>query len=73
MGVMRREDGAVVARFTHNDIDPEKVRRAAEEDRQGTLEARRKDPHIYIHQTSQEVCFQRSLHGMIVEFFRTRR
>lgn len=48
---MRREDGAVVARFTHNNVNPEKLRRAAEEDRQGTPEARRKDPHIYIHQT----------------------
>jgi hypothetical protein len=49
---MRREDGAVVACFTHNNVDPEKVRRAAEEDRQGNPEAQRKDPHIYIPQTS---------------------
>jgi hypothetical protein len=52
VGVMRREDGAVVACFTHNNVDPGKVRRAAEEDRQGTPEAQRKDPHIYIPQTS---------------------
>ena len=30
--VMRREDGTVVDRFTHN-ADPEEIRRSAEEDR----------------------------------------
>ena len=29
--VLCREDGTVVARFTHN-VDPEEIRRAAEED-----------------------------------------
>ena len=29
--IVRREDGTVVARFTHN-ADPEEIRRAAEED-----------------------------------------
>jgi len=51
-GVLRREDGAVVARSTHNNVDPEEVGRAAEEDRPGTPEARRKDPHVHIHLTS---------------------
>ena len=36
--VPRREDGTVVARFTHN-VDPQEIRRAAEEDHQGTPEA----------------------------------
>ena len=36
--VLRREDGTVVARFTHH-VDPEEVRQAAEEDRQGLPEA----------------------------------
>jgi hypothetical protein len=36
--VLRREDGTVVARFTRN-VDPEEVRRAAEEDHRGTPEA----------------------------------
>jgi hypothetical protein len=36
--ILRREDGTVVARFTHN-IDPQEIRRAAEEDYQGTPEA----------------------------------
>ena len=49
--VVRRKDGTVVARFTHN-VDPEEIRQAAEEDHQGTPEARRKDPHVYIHPTS---------------------
>jgi hypothetical protein len=31
--ILRGPDGAVVARFTHN-VDPEEVRRAAEEDRE---------------------------------------
>jgi hypothetical protein len=30
--VLRREDGTVVARFTHN-VDPEEIRQTAEEDR----------------------------------------
>ncbi len=50
-GVLRREGGTAVYRFTHN-VDPEEVRRAAEEDRPGTPEARRKDPHLHIHPTS---------------------
>jgi hypothetical protein len=29
--ILRREDGTVVARFTHN-VDPQEIRRAAEED-----------------------------------------
>jgi hypothetical protein len=33
--VLRRKDGTVVARFTHN-VDPEEIRRTAEEDHQGT-------------------------------------
>jgi hypothetical protein len=33
--VLRREDGTVVARFTHN-VDPEDIRRAAEEDHRAT-------------------------------------
>ena len=33
--VLRREDGTVVARFTHN-VDPEEIRRTAEEDRRTT-------------------------------------
>ena len=33
-----REDGTVVARFTHN-VDPEEIRQAAEEDYQGPPEA----------------------------------
>ena len=33
--VVRREDGTVVARFTHN-VDPEDVRRVAEEDYRAT-------------------------------------
>ena len=32
--VVRRADGTVVARFTKN-VDPEQIRRAAEEDRKG--------------------------------------
>ena len=36
--VVRREDGTVVARFSHN-VDPEEVRQAAEEDHQGPPEA----------------------------------
>ncbi len=32
--VVRRKDGTVVARFTHN-VDPEEIRQAAEEDCQG--------------------------------------
>ena len=36
--VLRREDGTVVARFTHY-ADPEEIRQAAEEDHQGTPEA----------------------------------
>jgi hypothetical protein len=39
---VRREDGTVVARFTHNadpEEDPEEIRRAAEEDYQRTPEA----------------------------------
>ena len=32
--VLRREDGTAVARFTHR-ADPEEIRQAAEEDRQG--------------------------------------
>ena len=36
--ILRREDGTVVARFTHN-ADPEEIRRAAAEDYQGTPEA----------------------------------
>ena len=32
--VLRREDGTAVARFTHY-ADPEEIRQAAEEDRQG--------------------------------------
>ena len=58
MGVLRREDGMVVARSTHINVDPEKAWRGLEEDRLGTPEARRKDPHIYIHQTSKKVCSQ---------------
>ena len=38
MIVLRREDGTVVARFTHN-VDPEEIRRVAEEDQQGSAEA----------------------------------
>jgi hypothetical protein len=33
--VLRREDGTVVARFTHN-VEPEEIRRAAEEDYSAT-------------------------------------
>jgi hypothetical protein len=29
--ILRREEGTVVARFTHN-VDPQEIRRAAEED-----------------------------------------
>jgi hypothetical protein len=36
--VLVRADGTVVARFTHN-VDPQEIRLAAEEDRQGTPEA----------------------------------
>jgi hypothetical protein len=36
--VLRRLDGTVVARFAHN-VDPEEIRRAAEDDYQGTFEA----------------------------------
>jgi hypothetical protein len=36
--VLRREDGTVVFRFSHN-VDPEEVREAAEEDHQGPPEA----------------------------------
>jgi hypothetical protein len=36
--ILRREDGTVVARFTHN-VDPQEIRRAAEEDYQGAPEA----------------------------------
>ena len=32
--VVRRADGTVVARFTNN-VDPEQIRRAAEEDQRG--------------------------------------
>jgi hypothetical protein len=33
--VLRREDGTVVARFTHN-VDPQEIMRAADEDRRTT-------------------------------------
>ena len=33
--ILRREDGTVVARFTHN-VDPQEIRRAADEDRRTT-------------------------------------
>ena len=33
--ILRREDGTVVARFTHNAV-PQEIRRAAEEDRRTT-------------------------------------
>jgi hypothetical protein len=46
----------VVAHSTYINVDPEKVRRVVEEDRQVITEARRKDPHI--HQTSKKVCSQ---------------
>jgi hypothetical protein len=36
--VVRRADGTVVARFTRH-VDPEEVRRAAEEDNRGPTEA----------------------------------
>ena len=36
--VLRREDGTVVACFSHN-VDPEEIRQAAEEDHQGPPEA----------------------------------
>ena len=36
--VVRREDGTVVARFTHN-LGPEEIRQAAQEDHQGPPEA----------------------------------
>jgi hypothetical protein len=36
--VLRREDGTLVARFTHS-ADPEEIRRAAEEDYRGATEA----------------------------------
>ena len=36
--VVRREDGTVVVRFSHN-VDPEEIRQAAEEDHQGFPEA----------------------------------
>jgi hypothetical protein len=36
--ILRREDGTTVACFTHN-VDPQEIRRAAEEDYQGTPEA----------------------------------
>ncbi len=36
--VLHREGGTAVAHFTHY-VDPEEVRRAAEEDHQGTPEA----------------------------------
>jgi hypothetical protein len=61
VGVLTREAGKVVARFTHINVDPEKVRRIVEEDRQGTTEARRKDSPIYIHQTSWKVGVLRNL------------
>ena len=32
--VLRREDGTVVARFSHN-VDPQEIRQAAQEDHQG--------------------------------------
>ncbi len=35
--ILRRPDGTVVARFTHN-VDPEKIRWTAEADSEGTLE-----------------------------------
>ena len=35
--ILRRTDGTVVARFTHN-VDPEEIRRTAEADSEGTLE-----------------------------------
>jgi hypothetical protein len=35
--ILRRTDGTVVARFTHN-VDPEEIRRSAEADSEGTLE-----------------------------------
>ncbi len=34
---LRRPDGTLVARFTHN-VDPEELRRTAEADSEGTLE-----------------------------------
>ena len=37
--VLRRGDETVVARFTKN-VDPEQIKRAAEEDHRGTPEAR---------------------------------
>jgi hypothetical protein len=33
--ILRRPDGTVVARFTHN-VDPREIRRAAEADHEGT-------------------------------------
>jgi len=38
--VLRREDGTVVARFTHN-VDPQEIRRAAEEDHRTNTERSR--------------------------------
>jgi hypothetical protein len=35
--ILRRPNGTVVARFTHN-VDPEEIRQAAEADSEGTLE-----------------------------------
>jgi hypothetical protein len=35
--ILRRTDGTVVARFTHN-VAPEEIRRTAEADSEGTLE-----------------------------------
>jgi hypothetical protein len=72
-GVLRREDGMVVVRSTYINVDPEKVRRVVEEDRQLITEARRKDHHIHFHQTSKKVRSQESLRSMIVERFSTRR
>jgi hypothetical protein len=36
--ILRRPDGTIVARFTHN-VDPQEIRRAAEANKEGTPEA----------------------------------
>jgi hypothetical protein len=41
--VLRRADGTVAARFTKH-VDPEEIRRAAEEDHGGAVGERQRDP-----------------------------
>jgi hypothetical protein len=58
--VLRREDGTVVARFTHN-ADPQEVRRAAEEDHRGTPEADGRIPTFMFTQPHRR-CVLRNLY-----------